>query len=103
MRYSTKSEDENPAMLKPDDLERARATFLKTRQIWFADNFLDAHERLAHYPFALHNACDECLKHSDSPSAVLNRSYARLAHKVSEELHFLIRWAAHIGCGGRDR
>jgi len=30
-----------------EDLDRARATYRETRQIWFADGILDAHERLA--------------------------------------------------------
>jgi hypothetical protein len=56
---------------------------------------------LARFPFALHTACDGCLKDSSSPTAVLSASYERLAEDVSEELHFLIRWASRIG--GRDR
>src|SRR5437660_368100 len=34
-------------MLNTDDLQRARATFSKMRQIWIADSLLDAHERLS--------------------------------------------------------
>ncbi len=58
---------------------------------------------LTRYPFALHAACDKCLKQLDSPSALLNRSFQTLAQEVSDELHFLVRWAAHIVSGGRDQ
>ncbi len=56
---------------------------------------------LGRFPFALHAACDECLKSSSSPTAILSASYERLAKDVSDELHFLIRWASRIGNGGR--
>jgi hypothetical protein len=62
------------------------------------------HRRLeltaARFPFALHAACDECLKNPSSPTAVLSASYEHLAREVSEELHFLVRWASHIVSGG---
>jgi hypothetical protein len=57
---------------------------------------------LARYPFALHTACDACLKSQSSPTADLSRRYEDLVSNVSDELHFLIRWAAHVGCGGID-
>jgi len=57
---------------------------------------------LARFPFALHAACDECLKDSSSPTAILSECYECLAKSVSDELHFLIRWASRIGNGGRD-
>jgi hypothetical protein len=57
---------------------------------------------LGRFPFALHTACDECLKSPSSPTAILNASNERLAKHVSEELHFLVRWASRIGNGGQD-
>lgn len=48
------------------------------------------------FPFALHTACDECLKSPKSATAKLSETYESLAKHVSEELHFLVRWAAHI-------
>jgi hypothetical protein len=56
---------------------------------------------LARFPFALHTACDTCLDSASSPTALLNSSYEDIARQVSEELHFLVRWGAHIGDGGR--
>lgn len=56
---------------------------------------------LGRFPFALHAACDECVKSSSSPTAFLSASYERLAKDVSEELHFLVRWASRMGSGGR--
>jgi hypothetical protein len=56
---------------------------------------------MARFPFALHTACDDCLESVASPTAMLSASYEHLAHKVSEELHFLVRWASHVVSGGR--
>jgi hypothetical protein len=58
---------------------------------------------MARFPFALHTACNECLQSPTSRTAALSQRYETLAKGVSEELHNLIRWAAHIGSGGRDR
>jgi hypothetical protein len=48
------------------------------------------------FPFVLHAACDECLQSSSSLTGLLNAQYEALAREVSEELHFLVRWAAHL-------
>ena len=58
---------------------------------------------MARFPFVLHTACDGCLADSGSPSAALNSAYEKLAKEVSDELHFLVRWAARIISGGSDR
>jgi len=57
---------------------------------------------MARFPFVLHTACDECLECPTSATATLNGIYEGLAKEVSEELHFLVRWAAHVmSKGGR--
>lgn len=58
---------------------------------------------LARFPFALHAACDECLISSSSPTGKLSAAYEQLALNVSDELHFLVRWASHVAGGGRDQ
>ncbi len=49
------------------------------------------------FPFVLHTACDESLESGDkSPSGLLNREFEKVAIAVSEELHFMVRWAARM-------
>lgn len=57
---------------------------------------------MAAFPFVLHTACDACLRNANSPSATLNTVYEQLAKRVSDELHFLVRWAAHVICNRHE-
>jgi hypothetical protein len=56
----------------------------------------------ARFPFALHTACNNCLRSSSSPTAILSKNHERLSAAVSEELYFLVQWAANILKAGRS-
>lgn len=83
-----------------DDPGRVQQSLLERREYRKAsydhchewnDRFVQTHAR---FPFVLHTACDDCLQAEQSPTAILNRQYEKLALSVSEELHLMVRWGA---------